>query len=452
MRRQLFIGAMIIGAAIALSALLIWLRPEPERRAEQELAPLVQVAQVELLDGSLTIAGSGTVRAREEVNLAAEVPGKLVYVNPDLREGQMIPNGAILFRIDPADYRNAVRSAQADIAARQVDLLQAQEEMEIARTELAQFELRTMQGDAPLYASVDENDYAARILPPDELTRQASSSAGSSKAAGTTNRLATREPQLQSANANLSRARAQLADARTALQRTTVRAPFGGIVRSEQIAKGGYVSPGQTLGSIINSESFEAVIPLSEREASLIPSLFNGARIEASVYFEYGGATYRWQAFVDRVSSVLNPQTRTIDVILRIPNPLRGGTPAALPGGGQAQSAPGGRAPPLFVGSFVSAEIVGQDIGEYASIPPSALQSGNRIWLVEDGKLRIVDATIIQRSDDEVLIRSENLGARPVVVIGGLADAVNGQKVRTSSDAGGTAESAKNERENTGSQ
>ena len=434
MRRQLVIGGLILAGAVALAALLIWLRPEPEKKEEQDLAPLVQVVPADIRSGRLTIAGSGTVRAREEVNLAAEVAGKLVYVNPNLREGQTIGNGAVLFRIDPTDYRNAVQSARADIAARRVDVLQAREEMAIARAELEQFEQRSGQPGSKLYAGVDENDYAAKILPPESLAKESTANTQSANADNQPNRLATREPQLRSARAGLQRAQAQLADANSALNRTTVRAPFAGIVRSEEIAKGSYVAPGQNLGSIVNSTSFEAVIPLSEKEAALIPGLFGGGRTEASVFLEYGGATYRWQAFVDRVSNVLNPQTRTIDVFLRVPNPLRGGAPAALASGGQDDGALASRAPPLLVGSFVEAEIQGPELGEYAAIPLAALRSDNQIWLVEKGKVRVVQAEIIQRKDDEVIVQSENLGTKPQVIIAGLANAINGQKVRTTKD------------------
>ena len=36
--------------------------------------------------------------------------------------------------------------------------------------------------------------------------------------------------------------------------------------------------------------------------------------------------------------------------------------------------------------------------------------------------------------DDEVIVRSTNLGAKPQVIVGGLANAINGQQVRTTKD------------------
>ncbi|GAA0485076.1 efflux RND transporter periplasmic adaptor subunit [Parasphingorhabdus litoris] len=428
MHRQRVIGGLILLAAIVIAALLIFLRPEPAEKPEEENIPLVQAEALKIRSGNLMIEGSGTVRAREELTLAAEVAGKLVYVNPGLREGQRVARGATLFRIDTSDYRNAVQTAQADVASQNVAVMEAREEVTLARAELERFQKRGASNSA--YASVDDSDYAARILPPDSL-QQKQSAEDESASSASTNGLATREPQLQSARAALRRAQAQLADAQTALKRTTVRAPFAGVVRSEDIALGSYVAPGQSLGSMVGTADFEAVIPLSESEAALIPGLWRpgSSRIEASVYSDYGGTRYRWQAYVDRANSVLNPQTRTIDVFLRIPNPLRGGAPAVTQKEGQKSAGASG-APPLFVGSFVDAEITGRALDQYAVLPLAALRPGNQIWLVQDGKLRIAKVDIYQRTDTQALISTAGLGAKPVVILSALKAATNGQRVK----------------------
>lgn len=433
MHRQRVIGGLILLAAIVIAALLIALRSGPEEKPPEENIPLVQAERLEIRSGNLMVQGAGTVRAREELTLSAEVAGKLVYVNPDLREGQRVARGATLFRIDTADYRNAVQTAQADVASQNVAVMQAREEVTLAKAELARFEQRGVNSSA--YASVDSSDYAARILPPEALARNQASNNQQLAAVAPTNGLATREPQLQSARAGLRRAQAQLSDAQTALRRTTVRAPFSGVVRSEDIALGSYVAPGQSLGTMVGTADFEAVIPLSESEAALIPELWRPGsnRIEASVYSDYGGTRYRWQAFVDRANSVLNPQTRTIDVFLRIPNPLRGGAPAMVQKEGQKSTGASG-APPLFVGSFVDAEITGRALDEYAVLPLAGLRPGNQIWLVRDGRLRIVKVEILQRTDTQALINTVGLGNKPVVIFGALKTATDGQQVRISQD------------------
>ncbi len=430
MKRQRVIGGLILLAAILIAALLILSRSQPEEKPPEELIPLVQAASLEIRSGNLMVTGSGTVRAREELTLAAEVAGKLVYVNPNLREGQRIARGATLFRIDTSDYRNAVQTAQADVASQGVAVLQAREEVALAKAELERFRERGASGNA--YASVDDSDYAAQILPPDTLAKNKAATRQQPTKKLSANGLATRQPQLNSARAGLKRAQANLANARIALNRTVVRAPFSGVVRTEQIAVGSFVQPGQSLGSLVGTSEFEAVIPLSEKEAVLIPRLFEkskGGRIDAAVFSSYGGKRYRWQAYVDRVNSVLNPKTRTIDVFLRIPNPLRGGAPALLQKDEEG-SARAPAAPPLFVGKFVGAEITGIALENYAILPLAALRAGNKIWLVRDGRLNIVEVDIFQRTDKSAFISTEGLGDKPAVITGNLKIATEGLRVR----------------------
>jgi len=426
--RQRVIGGLILLGAILFAALLIMLRSEPEEKAPEELVPLVEAKALEIRSGNLMVKGAGTVQAREELTLAAEVAGKLVYVNPDLREGQRISRGAILFRIDTSDYRNAVQTAQADVASQGISVLQAKEEVALAKAELERFQQRGVSG-GNAYASIDSSDYAAQILPPDALTKKASAERPQARQNIATNGLATRQPQLESARAGLRRAQANLANAETALQRTVVRAPFSGIVRTENIALGSYVQPGQSLGSMVGTADYEAVIPLSEKDAALIPQLFRAGsgRIAASVFSDYGGVRYRWPAYVDRINGLLNPKTRTIDVFLRVPKPISGGVPTAVAdNGGKAATA----APPLFVGSFVDAEITGRALDSYAVLPLAALRAGDKIWLVQNGKLHIMTVDIYQRTDKTALISTSGLGKNPVAVTGNLKVATEGLRVR----------------------
>ena len=414
----LLIGAVVIAAA------MIMLRPEPEEREEVAGVPLVQVVPYTVSSGAIEVHGSGTVGPREEVTLGAEVSGRLVYVNPDFQEGGRVPAGAVLFRIDASDYANRVRSAQADIAAQDVAVLQAQEEMAIARAELDRFAVRESTR-AELNRSISGNDYAARILPPEGLRAAPSpQQAGSSEEP---NVLATREPQLRSAQAARERAEAQLADAQLALSRTVVRAPFAGIVRSENAAVGTLVQPGQSLGTLVSSSTYEVRISLTEAEAALIPELFRaaGSRVAAQVMLDYGDTTYRWSAFVDRVDPILDPETRTIDVFLRVPDPSRPGVPVE-----SGEEASGLAGPPLLLGSFVNATITGGSEQAFARIPLGALRPDNMIWVLRSGKLEIVPVEVLQRTDAFAYVVGAELGEGGQVITSSLRTPVTGMELR----------------------
>ncbi|QLC25389.1 HlyD family efflux transporter periplasmic adaptor subunit [Parasphingopyxis algicola] len=438
MTRNRLIALGIIGGALVIAALLILIRPSPEERPPDQRAPLVQTVPAEIRSGSLTVEGAGTVRAREELVLAAEVPGKLVYVSPNLIEGRAVRRGEVLFRIDPTDYRNQVATARADVAQQDVAVREAEEEATLARREYERFQDREARRAPDPFSGVDADDFAAQILPPERLAQNQSPSAFEAPASREANSLTLRLPQLQAAQAALQRARAQLGDAQLALGRTTVRAPFSGLVRSENAARGSYVSPGQSLAEIVASGTFDVVVPLTQREAALIPDLWQRGeqRIEASVYADYGGQRYRWQAYVDRADPVLNPETRTIDIFLRVPNPMQRGQLAAEQADGEAgaENARAATGPPLLVGSFVQVAVDGLALSRYAAVPIAALRPGNQLWLVREGRLAIVPVEVLQRTDTEVFVRADPLGTDPQVIVGDIGVATDGMRVRTADD------------------
>ena len=438
MTRNRLISLAIIGGAIVIAAFLIFLRPSPEERPPDQRAPLVQTVPVDIRTGRLTVEGSGTVQAREELVLAAEIPGKLVYVSPNLIEGRAVSRGEVLFRIDPSDYRNQVATARADVAQQGVAVLEAEEEAALAEREYARFQEREERRAANPFAGVDADDFAAQILPPAWLADAAQSETAEAPREGAPNSLTLRLPQLQAAQAALQRARAQLGDAQLALGRTTVRAPFAGLVRSENASRGSYVSPGQSLAEIVASGTFDVVVPLTQREAALVPGLWDrtGERIEASVFAEYGGQRYRWQAYVDRADPVLNPETRTIDIFLRVANPMQRGRLAAEQPDGEAgaQNAGAATGPPLLVGSFVQVAIDGLALERYAAIPIAALRPGNEVWLARDGRLRTVAVDVLQRTDTEVFIRAAPFGRDAQVIVGDIGVATDGMRIRTADD------------------
>lgn len=422
MSKQLKYSLLLLLGAIAIGALMVWLRPEPVEEERVETVPLVEAVPFEAAAGPIPVMASGTVQPREQVVIGAQVAGRLAYVHPQFREGGVVPAGATLLRIEAADFQNQVRIAEADVAAQNVAVLQAQEEVAIAEDELARFAAReaTMGGRS----SIDPNDYAARIMPPEQLAQRGQASGGGAVNA---NPLATREPQLRSARAARDRANANLAVAQLSLSRTRVSSPFRGLVQDENVSVGTLVQPGQALGTLVDSRAFEVRLSLTADEAALIPGLMqgSGARLPASVFYDYGGLTYRWDARIDRADPSLDPQTRNVEIFLQVPNPMTGGQLVA--DNGEESAAP---APPLLLGAFVRAEINGAVLDNYAAIPANALRPGNEVWVVRDGVLRILPVRVIQRSDDVAYITTPSLADGGRIVTSSLAAPTEGMAVR----------------------
>lgn len=390
-RNRILVVALPLGAVL-LAVLLVQMRPEPPRSPPPERIPSVTTMAVSPGNGPLPVVGNGTVVPRAEVDLAPQVGGRVEWVSPSLQSGGQFASGEVLVRIEAADFANAVEQARAQVAQDSVALLQAAEEARIAREEYDRFQAREGVTGAP-------------------------------------SPLVLREPQLQAARAALARSSAQLADAELALERTQVRAPFTGRVRSESVDPGSFVSPGQGMARIYASDAVEVAVSLSARDAAVIPGLWGfrsgsgGGRVPATVVAEYGARRYAWEGFVDRAPAALDERSRTIDVVVRVQDPFRPGTPLNP---GQA----GEDSPPLLVGQFVEVRIEGRS-GEFHVLPRRALQPGDEVWMVADSSVRRVPVEVLQQAGDSIFASGDfRPGER--VIVSGISLATDGMRVRPS--------------------
>ena len=369
-------GVTIIGVGVLGLVLLIVFRPRPAAQEPLRRVPLVVTAPADVRSGNLTIRGSGTVRPKSQIIMSSQVAGRVEWASPAFASGGRFEKGDLLLRIEEADYVNRVDAASAAVAQRQVEVLQWEEEQALAREEYQRMLAREGM-DAPDSASLSS--------------------------------LIFREPQLQAAQAGLRSAEAQLADARLALGRTRLVAPFDGIVRSKSVDVGQYVAPGQNLGSLYDTDEVEIVVPLTDTEASLVEGLWEAGagdeatRIPATVRATFGGREYEWPAYVDRAEGALNQETRAVDVVVRVPDPF--------------MSDETGRRPPLLLGTYASVDIQGVAREAYAVLPRMALRDGEAVYVVEHDTLLVVrPAVVLQEIGGDVFVSADIAAGEPVVV------------------------------------
>lgn len=395
--KSYLVAAGILAGAVVLASILVSLAPEPERVEQPPQIPFVQSARVVAGAGAIPVYGAGTVRPSAEIDITSQVSGRVDWMNPSFHSGGRIKAGDTIFRIEREDYQYRLREAMADLEDRKVALLEARELAAVARTEFEQFSGRQRESGSTV--------------------TQASP-------------LVLREPQLKAAQAALKREEAKVAEARLALARTSVKAPFDGYVREESVDIGQFLTVGQAVGRLFAADAVEVVLPLSDANTALIPGLWElqagdaEQRVNARVIARYADAHYAWDGYVDRAEASLDKQTRTIDVIVRVPEPFSAGTPVGSPDHVR-------QAPPLLVGKFVEVEIEGLAPEHYFRIPRSALQPGNEVWVIGDGqRVGIVPVQLLQRGNDEIFVTGA-LEEGQAVVTGGIQFATEGMRVRS---------------------
>ena len=392
-RRSFLVAGITLVGCVAIAATLIARRPETARQAVPPRAPFVTTDSIMSGEGPIPIHGAGTVRPHAEVNVTAEISGRVVWVNPAFQSGGLVSSGEILFRIDDADYLGRVDRARANVAAQELELMRVREESSIAKT---QFEKWENEGKT-----------------------------------GQPSPLALWEPQLAAAQAALDRDQAELSEAELHLSRVAIHSPFTAAVLSESVAVGQFVAPGQIVGHLYSIDTVEVVVSLPDESAALIPGLWRlrpsaqNSRLPARVIAKYGEQQYLWTGYVDRAEAALKKQTRTIEVVIRVPNPFTAGLDLDTEDITQSNSIP-----PLLIGKFVNVEIDGAIPDQYFRVRRSALKPDTEIWVVRNDVLNRVPVQVLQRSEDEVFLIGP-LEAGQQVVVSGIQAAIDGMTVRT---------------------
>ena len=281
------------------------------------------------------IAATGQIEAVQSIELRPEVEGRIVAIL--VREGREVARGTALLQIDSTEL-----AAQAAQAAAQRDLAQ----QDLARTR-------------------------------DLIAQNAAS-----------------RSDLEHAEASSRSADAQYQLLSTRLARTTVRAPFGGVVGQRFVSLGDYVNSSTRLVTLQTVNPQRASFQVPERYAR---SLQRGQRVT----FRVGAIAGRdFTGEVDFVDPVVQQPGRTILIKAHVPNPQR----------------------LLQPGMFIEAHLVTGMRPKAVVVPEDAivpLQGANFVWVVDSGKATQRQVGLGVRTPGWVEIAS-GVSAGEQVVVGGL--------------------------------
>ena len=319
--------------------------PEPKTVAPTE-APRVDILTLQPHTTIINLHAEGTLTAKRDINLVAEVSGRIVSVMPAFSEGAAVAADSLLLQIDPADYETEVVRAKARLADAEQALA-----LEKGRARQAKREWRDL-------GSREAND------------------------------LFLRKPQLKAMEASLAAAEADLRKAELNLKRTRIQAPFDGRLYNLQANLGQYVSPGTPVASVFDASVGEIALPLNERQLRLLtlPLAADGP-IEVQVKARLGNKTLTRQAHLVRSAARLDSDTRQLAAMVEIDQPFSG-------------------ADALLAGQFVEVSLPSKALDNVVIIPQAALHPRDTLWLLDqDNRLTIQQAEVLQPAGDRVAIQ-----------------------------------------------
>lgn len=277
-------GAAVVVVGLAVFVLPPMLAPQASTPTESTAAPdvvkrllAIDVATAAPATLAETLKATGSLMPRRSIAIASQVNGTLKSV--EARVGDSVKAGDVLATVDVETSQIQLSQQRSTAAATRAQLAQAKNQLE-----------RTLRlADSGLTPSATVESEKASI---------------------------------EALKANLAALEAQVAAAELVIRNATITAPFDGIVAARAIEPGQLINSGAALFDLVDLSVMEmtAYVPVSAS-----PKLKPGQGVNLSVE---GLPGQSFAATVEGVSPVAAKGTRTVPVLISVPNPdgqLRGG-------------------------------------------------------------------------------------------------------------------------------
>lgn len=386
MRRLL--PVLILLVAIAGFAGLRATRPEAAAVEVRERVWRVEAHELVATSLHPTLVLYGRIEAPDRLQAAAPVSARVLEVR--VRDGDRVEAGTVLARLDPRDLEPRVAQAAAELErerirhrADQDAIRQERTLLQLAETKLERFE-RLKNARLGAESAFDQ----AR----EDLARVRLS-------------LTQRQQAIAEHPARLAQLQARLAEAQRDAERGEIVAPFAARIGTVEVAPGNQVQAGQTLLSLYSSDALylRARVPAIYAE-ELRAALGRGETPRARA--EFGTTTLF--AHLERING--EADARGVDVLLRLEDAAK-----------------------VPVGAFVNAVLERPLVEDVFAVPASALHGGDRLYRIEDGRIRGLRVTRAgERREGEglqLLVRAEGLATGMQIMRTHLPHAIDGLAV-----------------------
>ena len=217
-----------------------------------------------------------SIKGVQDVQISPKIGGFITRIN--VKEGQTVGAGQVLFEIDNATYQAQVRQAQASVNTAQAACNTAKLSYENSQK---LFENKVI-GDFELKSATN---------------------------------------QYEQAKAGLAQAQAALASAREMLSFCYVKSPASGVVGTLPFKVGALVGAQNVLTTVSNNSSMEVYFSMTEKDALAMSKSGDGLSQLPAVQLQLAdGTIYGHEGKVTKMSGVIDQATGTVQLIAVFPN------------------------------------------------------------------------------------------------------------------------------------
>lgn len=393
---------LLIAGAVVYS--LVASKTEREKPVLTEKVWLIEVIEAQQQALSPSVRLYGRIESPEQLKAAA--PGGGIVEKVFVRNGARVSQGQPLVTMDRRDFAASLLQAEADVR----DIDSQIEELKL-RYQSNQVSLET---ERTLLEIADDEVERLLQLKKQNLSADTAINIARSELGRRRLEVTARELEVQSYPAKLQileargdRGNAELDQARLAMSRSEVLAPFEAIISEVGVAAGDRVSLGQILISLFPIEQLEirAHLPINYVNSVQL-AVAEGQNLEAHVY----GREELGRFPLVRLAG--EAEATGIDVYFAID----------------------GIAEQLRPGELLALSLELPAEHEVFAVPYQAIYGNSRIYRVVEDRLQAIDVNTIGQAIDEngqvvVLIRSDEIKLGDKIAITHLPNSVSGLKV-----------------------
>ncbi|MDP1572067.1 MAG: efflux RND transporter periplasmic adaptor subunit [Vicinamibacterales bacterium] len=244
----------------------------------------VEVAPVGRADIAAHLTVVGNLIGQQTVDVVPRTGGRLISVN--VRLGDRVSRGQLLGKIEDREIVEQVKQAEASLQVAMATIRQREADLKFAEINLER----------------SRNLFERQLLP-----RQSLDDADA--------RYSSSFAQLDLSRAQLQQTQARLDELKINLANTEIRSPVNGFVGQRNFDVGAWVSTNAPVASVVDISSVRLVANVVERDLRLV-NPGDGAVVEVDAF-----PGQKFTGTIARVSPVLDPQTRTAEMEIEVPNP-----------------------------------------------------------------------------------------------------------------------------------
>ena len=344
---------IILVGSVLLMNFLAGKKELPPERPKPEVKNYVRVQEVKYDRIPVEIEAFGRVGSSQQVDLVAEVGGKLLQGSINLKEGQNFKKGQLICRIYNVEQRLNLLAAKSNF----LNMASALPDLKIDYPD-------SYDGWIRYFDAIDiEKDLSSLPAPRNSKEKTF---------------LATR---------NITGEYYTIKSQEENLKKYSIYAPYSGSVLRVNLEIGSVVNPGSVIATVIRTDKLELQVPVEQRDIGYV-------RIGAPVRIVQEGEVLRsWEGVVVRKADFIDPNTQSVSVYIAIKS----------------------KGNDIYDGLYLKAFVPGNAVNQGMKIDRSIVRNKNQVFVVENDRLVAKEINILKISQNEIVFNGLEEGQKLVV-------------------------------------